>query len=147
MDRQGWQGRSRRALAVVVVAGAIVFAPAAARADERSFWETVGVGVGAGALNVLYFPAKLVYATSGALVGGVAWLVTLGDIDAAQSVWGSTLGGTWAITPSMIEGRDPVEFNGRVPLHVGPSTGSEAAAATPDPLDPTDPYAGSENWR
>ncbi len=150
MVRRHSNRKSNRSLRAAGLAAGLALgvglAPVAAHADEKTFWENVGGGVGAGFVNILYFPAKLIYATAGATVGGVAWLVTLGDPEAAQTVWSSTLGGTWVISPAMLEGQTPVEFNGRVPLTVGTAESSPATQAA-DPLDPNDPYSGSESWR
>ena len=64
--------------------------------------------VGAVMTNVVYLPVKLVYAGTGGLVGGLAYLVTAGDAEAFYGVWKAAGGGTYLVTPSMLEGKDPV---------------------------------------
>ena len=73
-----------------------------------------GVGYGAGALfsNVLYIPAKLVYALLGGLVGGGAWCLTGGNTQTAETIWRSSLGGDYVVTPAMISGDEPLNFSG-----------------------------------
>jgi hypothetical protein len=64
--------------------------------------------------NIGYFPAKMLYALTGSLVGLLAWGVTLGNSDVALGVLQPALGGTWVVTPQMLRGEDPI-------LLVGPS--------------------------
>ncbi len=73
-----------------------------------------GAGYGAAALfgNLLYIPAKLIYAAGGGLVGGGGYLVTGGNKQVADTIWRSSLGGDYVLTPEMIEGKKPVYFSG-----------------------------------
>ncbi|MBM4242694.1 MAG: hypothetical protein FJ148_02620 [Deltaproteobacteria bacterium] len=99
-----------------VVAGALVMTPLLfARptlAAEEGFLEKAGVGAGTALANVLYIPAKLTYATLGGLIGGFAWVLSLGDTDTAMGVWGPTMGGSYIVTPGMLRGKEPLEFSG-----------------------------------
>lgn len=88
---------------------------AGASADSGSFWEDVGLGAGAAVSNVFYIPAKLVYASVGGLVGGLAYVVTLGSTETANAVWEPTLGGTYVLTPAMLAGKEKLHFNGQPP--------------------------------
>ncbi len=73
-----------------------------------------GAGYGAAALfgNLLYIPAKLIYAAGGGLVGGGGYLVTGGNKQVADTIWRSSLGGDYVLTPEMIQGKKPVYFSG-----------------------------------
>src|SRR5579885_464631 len=73
-----------------------------------------GAGYGAAALfgNLLYIPAKIVYAAGGGLVGGGSYLVTGGNKQVADTIWRSSLGGDYVLTPEMIQGKKPVYFSG-----------------------------------
>jgi hypothetical protein len=73
-----------------------------------------GAGYGAAALfgNLLYIPAKIVYAAGGGLVGGGSYLVTGGNKQVADTIWRSSLGGDYVLTPDMIQGKKPVYFSG-----------------------------------
>jgi len=75
-------------------------------------WSGVGCGAGALASNVLYIPAKLVYALMGGLVGGGAWALTGGNTQTANTIWRSSLGGDYVVTPDMIAGKEPIHFSG-----------------------------------
>jgi hypothetical protein len=73
-----------------------------------------GAGYGAAALlgNVVYIPAKLVYAVLGGFIGGATWLVTAGNTQTANTVWRSALGGDYVLTPQMVAGEQPINFSG-----------------------------------
>lgn len=98
----------RMALAAGVLAVATMATPA--RAD--SSWEDAGLGVGAAFANLLYMPAKLLYAGLGSLSGGLAYVCTFGNYDTANAVWTSSLGGTYVLTPNMLRGEDEIAFFG-----------------------------------
>src|SRR5437868_5019008 len=108
--RSGWVRTTAIAtmltLTVLLVAG-----PAAAK-EEEGFFETAGIGLGTALVNVLYIPAKFTYATVGCVIGGIAWVLTLGDTDTAMGVWEPTLGGSYVVTPKMLRGDEPIEFSG-----------------------------------
>src|SRR5260370_37417558 len=70
-------------------------------------WPGTGYGVGALFANVLYVPAKLVYAILGGLVGGGTYLITAGNMQAADTVWRSAFGGEYAVEAPMFERGGP----------------------------------------
>jgi hypothetical protein len=75
-------------------------------------WPGAGYGVGALLVNILYVPAKLTYAVVGGVVGGLAYVVTAGNQQAANGVWRSALGGDYVVTPQMLAGQQPLNFSG-----------------------------------
>jgi hypothetical protein len=81
-------------------------------ADNNVNWPGAGYGAGALLCNVLYIPAKLVYALLGGLVGGGTYLITAGNQTAANTVWRSALGGDYVVTPQMLAGQQPINFSG-----------------------------------
>lgn len=89
----------------------VVMAARPARAEE-GFFTKAGIGLGTALVNVLYIPAKFTYATVGGLIGGFAWLLSLGDTDTAMGVWEPTMGGSYIVTPDMLRGRESLEFTG-----------------------------------
>jgi hypothetical protein len=70
------------------------------------------VWVGTVATDLLYVPAKLVYAGVGAVTGAFGWVLTGGDTGAAKAIWKPSMGGTYVVTPSMLEGKEKVRFSG-----------------------------------
>ena len=71
--------------AVALVAGIATARPAAAGYLEDAGWGTLTV-----LTNLVYMPSKLVYATLGGLTGGLAYGLTAGDLQTAQTVWVTT---------------------------------------------------------
>ncbi len=82
-------------------------------ATHGSYWSDAGYGTLATLGNILYMPAKVVYAGVGLLTGSLAYVLTAGDGDIAQSVWSPSLGGTYVITPEMLRGEQEIFFSGR----------------------------------
>jgi hypothetical protein len=118
--------RWRRARALVV-AGVLLASASPARAGG---FEDAGWGIATVFTNVLYMPAKIVYATVGAVTGGLTWCVTGGDTETANKVWVPTLEGTYVVTPPMLRGEEPINFVGGPPL----GTVSDAQRLTEQPL-------------
>jgi hypothetical protein len=91
--------------------------------ESEVTWKSVGSGVGAVASNVLYVPAKLVYGTLGGIAGGAGYALTGGNKRVADTIWRSSLGGDYVITPDMVTGQQPVHFSG--PTAMPPAASSE----------------------
>jgi hypothetical protein len=88
--------------------------------DPGVNWKGVGVGAGTVVGNALYIPAKLVYGILGGVAGGVGWAVTGGNTQVSNTIWRSSLGGDYVLTPNMVAGQDPVHFSG--PTYTAPTT-------------------------
>src|SRR5216683_7975762 len=86
-------------------------------------WKGVGVGAGTVAGNVLYMPAKVVYGLLGGVAGGAGYALTGGNKQVADTIWRSSLGGDYVITPDMVTGKEPVHFSG--PTSTAPANSSE----------------------
>ena len=96
-------------------------------ADNNVNWPGAGYGAGALLCNVLYIPAKLVYALLGGIVGGGTYLITAGNQQAANTVWRSSLGGDYVVTPQMLAGQQPINFSGPTDT---PPTAAEPVSST-----------------
>jgi len=81
--------------------------------------------------NVVYMPAKLCYATLGGLTGGLAFALTAGDLQTAETVWVTTMGGTYVVTPGMLQGQEPIAFSG---TPAGTSTTADTRSVEERPL-------------
>jgi hypothetical protein len=100
-------------------------APQVAQPSDGSVnWKGVGVGAGAVAGNLIYVPAKLVYGILGGIAGGAGYALTGGNKQVADTIWRSSLGGDYVLTPDMMTGEKPIYFSG--PSETGPTP----AAAT-----------------
>jgi hypothetical protein len=98
--------------------------------DGNVNWKGVGIGAGTVAGNILYVPAKVVYGILGGITGGASYLVTGGNTQTANTIWRSSLGGDYVLTPDMVAGQKPIHFS-------GPTT------TTPEPAAPASPGAPS----
>ena len=151
--RSPFLATSLAAVLVVFVAGSALAQDASAPAAQASSAASTmqvqqpdngvnwpGAGYGALALfgNLLYFPAKLVYAVLGTVVGGGTYLVTAGNAQAASTVFRSALGGDYVLTPQMVAGQQPINFSG--PTEIPPVTPNDASAgSTVQPITPLPP--------
>lgn len=85
---------------------------AAAEDELSSPTNEAGLGIGSALLTLVYFPAKLVYAMLGGIVGGFTYALTGGDLETAKEVWEPSFYGTYVITPDHLKGNEPVRFFG-----------------------------------
>jgi hypothetical protein len=97
--------------------------------DGNVNWKGVGIGAGTVAGNVLYVPAKLVYGILGGLTGGASYLLTGGNTQTANTIWRSSLGGDYVLTPDMVAGQKPIHFSG--PTMTAPGSAASTSAAAP----------------
>jgi len=91
-------------------------------------WKGVGVGAGTVVGNIFYMPAKLLYGIGGGIVGGAGYLMTGGNKQVADTIWRSSLGGDYVLTPDMIAGKQPVNFSG--PTDTAPQANANDNAST-----------------
>jgi len=79
---------------------------------ERTESHSAGVYAGTVLANIVYFPAKVLFAGAGAVTSGATYVVTLGNESATDRVWNASVNGDYVVTPAVIEGDRPVEFVG-----------------------------------
>jgi hypothetical protein len=99
--------------------------------DGNVNWKGVGIGAGTVAGNVLYMPAKVVYGILGGITGGASYLLTGGNTQTASTIWRSSLGGDYVLTPDMVAGQKPIHFSG--PTLTPPPASSTSMAPTAGP--------------
>lgn len=75
------------------------------------------MSVGAAVASVVYFPVKFTVGVVGAILGGVGGFVTGGNERTAEGIWRPMTGGTYFITPDVLEGQRPF-----LPFDGGPYT-------------------------
>jgi hypothetical protein len=91
-------------------------------------WKGVGVGAGTAAGNMLYVPAKIAYGILGGIAGGAGYALTGGNKQVADTIWRSSLGGDYVLTPDMVTGKKPIHFSGPTDT-AQPDNGAAAAPA------------------
>lgn len=102
----------RRMMLIVVVCCLWFRVAGAETTTERTYGSEAGYGILAVTANILYMPAKVVYAFLGGLTGSMAYLLTVGSLDTAESIWSPSLGGTYVVTPAMLRNEEPILFSG-----------------------------------
>ncbi len=98
----------------VVVSGTASWAEAGARESTPA---QIGAGVGSVVGSAVYFPFKASFCILGGLGSGFT-LIAAGP-QAANKVASATCRGTWAITPDIVKGKQPVKFVGDPPAPAG----------------------------
>ncbi len=123
------------ALSVPVAASAQVTAAQTPQAPQPQQggvdWSSVGWGAASIPANCVYFPLKMVYAILGGLTGGGAYLITAGNSQVSDTIWRSSLGGDYVLTPDMLRGDQPINFSGPTATSASTNAGTPAAAAPP----------------
>jgi hypothetical protein len=90
-------------------------------------WKGVGIGAGTIVTNLAYVPAKIVYGILGGIGGAAGYALTGGNKQVADSIWRSSLGGDYVLTPDMMTGQKPIYFSGpsqASPMQVTPGSSS-----------------------
>jgi hypothetical protein len=89
--------------------------------EPQSFEEepSLGLHIAGGALSVLYTPFKVVYAGLGGFMGGLAYLLTAGNEQVAQSIWDASFHGTYWLTAKHLQGEEAIHFKGE-PSQIDP---------------------------
>src|SRR2546428_7210167 len=108
MDPRGYGGGgAMKGWRMLVGTLALVAALTAARPAEAEYLEDAGWGALTVLTNVAYMPAKLCYATLGGLTGAFAVPLTGRVLQTAATVWVTSMGGTYVITPRLLNGHTP----------------------------------------
>ena len=114
----------RTVLAAVALTASLATAPPA----HAEFLEDAGWGVLTVFTNLVYMPAKLTYAALGGLTGGLALGLTGGSMETAETIWVTSMGGTYAVTPGMLRGEDAIVFAG-TPAHEATAESGDGAGS------------------
>ncbi len=112
--RRNGRGLAHTLAAGLLVIGLVITTPRWARADAE-YANDFGIGLGTVVVNLLYMPVKVVYGTLGGLTGGLAYVLTGGNMTVAKAVWRPSMGGTYVVTPSMLRGDERIYFSGSAP--------------------------------
>ena len=126
MQSTRWGRTPVLAIAVGIALGA---SPPAHAADDTP-WR-----IGAVIATSLYMPAKVLYAATGVLAGGIGWGLSGGSREAMAAVMGPAVQGDYRITPEHLRGERPLEFVG---VAARASDEERDAAGLPGDEDPYD---------
>ena len=104
-------------------------APPSSTSAEGGSASSAGMQAAAGVSTLLYLPLKLAFAIGGGVVGGLAYVFSGGNEQAAKSIWTTSLYGTYILTPEHLQGNRPIRF-----LGVAESNDAPASAPAPEPI-------------
>ena len=79
-----------------------------------SYANDAGIGIGCVFVNLLYMPAKVLYAGLGGLTGSFAYLLTGLNYEVADKIWAPSLGGNYIVTPAHLRNQQTLYFSGAV---------------------------------
>jgi len=107
-----------RVLTVIVLLafGQLLIAPSGwAKEGKEDTASEAGLGIASVLVSIPYGAVKVAYAIVGGITGGIAYVFTGGNLKAAQSVWDTSMRGTYIITPDHLRGEKPIRFLGIPP--------------------------------
>lgn len=110
---------------------AVTLAPGLAAADD-SMSREAGIGALAALSSLIYGPAKLIYATSGLIFGGVAWGLSGGDSEVLARVVTPAVRGDYVVTPAHLRMERRIEFYGQDPAYRSDGKDASHTAMVPD---------------
>lgn len=85
--------------------------------------------------NVIYMPAKVLYAAGGGLVAGAAYLFSAGDKSVAMPILDAAVGGDYVVQPEHLSGEKQLVFfgQGEEQQRAEAEVLSDVAAPAPEP--------------
>jgi hypothetical protein len=99
------------AVLAATLLGVLAALPGQARAEDEA-----RLRVGSVLATAVYAPAKVLYAATGVIVGGIGWGLSGGSREAMDAVMNPAVEGDYVITPEHLRGERPVEFVGAAPV-------------------------------
>jgi len=71
------------------------------------------VEVGSWLLTVPYCAAKTAFAVAGSVVGGLGYAFSGGNSKTAETIWTTSVYGTYILRPAHLRGEEPIHFLGK----------------------------------
>jgi hypothetical protein len=117
----------------------LIMVPAGwAKEESQDTASEAGLGAASVLVSIPYGAVKIAYAILGGITGGFTYVLTGGNLKAAEAVWDTALRGTYIITPDHLRGNKPIRFLGTPPDKAEAQSGQDAPAADQAPApDPT----------
>lgn len=108
--------RRRRSFILSVAFGlllAVTAGPVLAEEIPEASPQGAGLQAASWVLTIPYGAVKTAYAIGGGIVGGLAWVVTGGNVEVAKSVWIPSMTGDYVVQPQHLTGEKTLCFVGR----------------------------------
>ena len=74
-----------------------------------------GLGIASLLATIPYAAAKIGYALTGAVMGGLEYAYAGGKTKDVEAIWNSAMGGTYILTPDHLQGKKGIRFFGDTP--------------------------------
>lgn len=119
MKRSG-TAKWSRSVGVMLIAfsmGLAMIPPGSTLADDEvagtDSSEGTGIQVASWLLTVPYCVGKSAFAVAGSVVGGLGYAFSGGNSKTAESVWATSVYGTYILRPAHLRGEEPIHFLGK----------------------------------
>jgi len=111
---RGMMWRTRNLFVATAFGLLIALTESPAIAADNSGTSPVGVGlqVASWVTTVPYGAAKVAYALTGGIVGGLTWVLTGGNTTIANAVWIPSITGDYIVQPKNLTGEKSLHFVG-----------------------------------
>jgi hypothetical protein len=96
-----------------------------------------GMKVASWALTVPYCAAKAAFAIAGSVVGGLGYAFSGGDLRTAESVWTTSVYGTYILRPTHLRGEEPIHFLGTLEDRSGEPMNYASVTSEPSTSEPS----------
>jgi hypothetical protein len=110
----------RRSVAVMLIAicmGLSMIPPGSTLAEDQvsgtDSSDDTGMQVASWALTVPYCAVKSAFAIAGSVVGGLGYAFSGGDSKTAETIWTTSVYGTYILRPAHLRGEEPIHFVGK----------------------------------
>lgn len=109
--------RSVTAVTIALCMGLTMTPPGPAMADDPAAGtnssDNAGIQVASWLLTIPYCVGKSAFAVAGSVVGGLGYAFSGGNSKTAESVWTTSIYGTYILRPAHLRGEEPVHFLGQ----------------------------------
>ena len=103
-------------LIVTVMGLTMLIPPGSTLAEEQASnsasSESTGMQVASWLLTIPYCAGKSAFAIAGSVVGSLGYAFSGGNSETAQTVWTTTVYGTYILRPAHLRGEEPIHFLG-----------------------------------
>jgi hypothetical protein len=113
-------GKWSRSVAVVLIVtfmGLAMISPGSTLANDQASGtdssNDTGMQVASWALTVPYCAGKSAFAVAGSVVGGLAYAFSGGNSKTAETIWATSVYGTYILRPAHLRGEQPIHFLGK----------------------------------
>ena len=109
--------RTAGVVMIVTFMGLTMIPPGSTLADDQVSGtdnsDDTGIQVASWALTVPYCIGKSAFAVAGSVVAGLGYAFSGGNSKTAESVWTTSVYGTYILRPAHLRGEEPIHFLGK----------------------------------